>query len=405
MRLVLFALSASLAARDLETQIQKHIQRYKKTEKVGIKIIALDTSTVLYAKNDTALMVPASATKLTTSIAALNFLGPGYRFETTISTNGSIKKGILRGNICLTGSGDPSLTSHDIARCTRALKALGITQITGSIIVDASVFDAVWYAPGVKRVDTEWRSPVGATLPTAGITINHNYVNKTRRAVTNPVRYAGECLYYALRKQGIQVAHTILTKKVAYQKILVVHESPSLKELIQVVLKDSDNLYADCIFKALSARSSHGTWSGSAKRVTDFLENTVHLPKGYTLVDGSGLSRANKMTAHQFVLLLMWAYHNFVYFSELLDGLPQAGVDGTLKRRIHTPILLAKTGTLTGISSLVGYCLPDKQPACAFAILAHGPSSGTHKKGIEDGIARSLATHVQRPKKKRASNQ
>jgi D-alanyl-D-alanine carboxypeptidase/D-alanyl-D-alanine-endopeptidase (penicillin-binding protein 4) len=245
-------------------------------------------------------------------------------------------------------------------------------------------------------MNTEWRSPVGATLPTSGININHNYVIKTRRSISNPARYAGEQLYHALKKLGVSIAPTIVIKKIIHHTVLALHASAPLNELIAVVLKDSDNLYSDCIFKAIGAHTSKqpGTWLNAQQAITQFLVQTAHLDScDFFIADGSGLSRKNKCTPHQFILLLMWAYNHFMYFNELFNGLPKAGTDGTLKGRINNPLIYAKTGTLKGISSLVGYCTHTTQEPIVFAIMAQGPSGMAHKKTIEDHIAKAVAKY------------
>jgi len=391
----LFLFLTSIAhGQSLKQKINKHLNLAKK-DHIGVKVVSLKNNKVLYTKNDTQQFIPASAMKLITSIAGLNFLGPDYQFVTTLTTNGTIKNTVLEGDICLKGSGDPSLTTQDIHALVRLLKEKGITRIQGNIIIDPSVFDAELYAPLCTYINTEWRSPVGATLPTAGINVNHNYILKTRRAITNPTHYAGEQLYRALKKRGIHVKRTLTIKKTTYTTILASHVSEPLTDLLIHVLKDSDNLYADCIFKAIGAEHfGQGTWLNAHDRVTRYLTQTVHLnPADFYIADGSGLSRKNKATPHQFILLLIWAYYHFNYFDELFNTLPKSGTDGTLKGRINNPRVFAKTGTLTGISSLVGYCTHTKKKPTVFAIMAQGPSEAGHKKNIEDRIAKDIINH------------
>lgn len=74
----------------------------------GVEVVSLDRGDVLYEHNSTRLYMPASNNKLLTTVSALIRLGPDYRYKTNISTDGTVADGILRGNLVITGSGDPT---------------------------------------------------------------------------------------------------------------------------------------------------------------------------------------------------------------------------------------------------------------------------------------------------------
>lgn len=134
----------------------------------GVKVVDLDTSEVLYEKNARTGVMPASNMKLVTTAAALTALGPGYRYETKIYTNGPVEDGVLKGDLVIVGSGDPSISGRyaqdrfdDASRKRResgqvepekaispilqdwakAVKAAGIHRIDGAVIADDDVFD------------------------------------------------------------------------------------------------------------------------------------------------------------------------------------------------------------------------------------------------------------------------
>ena len=103
---------------------------------LGIKAVSLATGKELYAIREHCRFIPASNTKLFTAIAALEYLGPDYRFETILVTDGKVKRGVLRGSLYLKASGDPSFTAAHMEQLVATLKDYGITKATGNICLD-----------------------------------------------------------------------------------------------------------------------------------------------------------------------------------------------------------------------------------------------------------------------------
>jgi D-alanyl-D-alanine carboxypeptidase/D-alanyl-D-alanine-endopeptidase (penicillin-binding protein 4) len=113
----------------------------------GVEVKSLDTGTVLYTLNARKLMMPASNMKILTLAVAAETLGWDYRFKTTLETTAPVENGVLKGDLIVRGSGDPTINSRE-SRATvlfdlwaGALKAAGITRIDGNIVGDASAFD------------------------------------------------------------------------------------------------------------------------------------------------------------------------------------------------------------------------------------------------------------------------
>lgn len=115
----------------------------------GIQVYSLDRSESLYARNPARLFIPASNTKIITSVVALLRLGPDYAFHTLLLTDGTVLDGTLKGNLIIAGFGDPTITvetpDEDPLETFRhwasVLKAAGIRKITGDIIGDGSSFE------------------------------------------------------------------------------------------------------------------------------------------------------------------------------------------------------------------------------------------------------------------------
>ena len=139
---------------------------------VAYAVIDADTGEVLTAKNADRAMVPASTAKIPTMVAALELLGPDYRFQTRIMATGAPDDdGVLNGDLILAGGGDPLLTPQDLMGLARRLKDLGLNRVHGRFIYDETILPAVSsinpqqpaearYNPGVSALSVDfnrWR--------------------------------------------------------------------------------------------------------------------------------------------------------------------------------------------------------------------------------------------------------
>jgi D-alanyl-D-alanine carboxypeptidase/D-alanyl-D-alanine-endopeptidase (penicillin-binding protein 4) len=117
-------------------------------------------------------------------------------------------------------------------------------------------------------------------------------------------------------------------------------------------------------------------------------------PGEYKFADGSGLSLYNYVTAELMVGLLRYAWQKQDIYTRLLASLPIAGVDGTLEKRMQNTVaqgnVRAKTGTLTGISSLAGYCTASNGHRLAFCIINQGIMRMADGRGFQDRVCRAL---------------
>lgn len=218
--------------------------------------------------------------------------------------------------------------------------------------------------------------------------------------VKKPGQYAASLFRFSLQKKGILFSGKTRMKALSKNAtLLAMHHSPPLKELLKSVLKESDNLYANTFFKFLGMKkfSRPGTWEKGGRATLDFLSKRVGLDtKEMVIVDGDGESRYNLVSPHQMVTFLRWAHQNFPYAKEFQEALPRNGIDGTLKGRLKSASLIgrlaAKTGTMTGNSSLCGFIQSEKGEELAFAILIGGfvKRCAEVKSGIEDSICTLL---------------
>jgi D-alanyl-D-alanine carboxypeptidase/D-alanyl-D-alanine-endopeptidase (penicillin-binding protein 4) len=217
------------------------------------------------------------------------------------------------------------------------------------------------------------------------------------------VQYNKSLLKSLLARNGIEVEGVIATasaKPLAHE--LARHDSKPLKDMISDMLKMSDNVIAGSIFKKLGQMYTHrpGTWESGGIAVAQILSQQASLDIWrMSLIDGSGLSRYNQVTPAQMLKVLEFAFHNHATNYDFMSALPVAGVDGTLKRRMHNIAwrVRAKTGTLQGVIALAGYAITaDKEPV-AFVIMINGRNGTTWKyRGVEDKIMATLTQYSRR---------
>lgn len=210
-----------------------------------------------------------------------------------------------------------------------------------------------------------------------GLKEQHSYFN-----ITQPALYAGQALKYFLESRGVK----IMGREVRSQKApssaskLAEHESLPLREIVTLMNKFSNNFIAETLVKTLG-RDLKGSPGSTAKGLEVILEESTRIgvnTAGFQIVSGSGLTRDNRTSAAQFVQLLNAAYLDFDVFPELLSSLPIAGRDGTLRNRMKGTSafgrLRAKTGTIDGVSTLVGMVQSRGGELLAFSVLMNDNS-------------------------------
>ncbi|MBI5104032.1 MAG: D-alanyl-D-alanine carboxypeptidase/D-alanyl-D-alanine-endopeptidase [Solirubrobacterales bacterium] len=353
----------------------------------GAYVVDLDSGAVLYRRREDLALAPASNEKLFTTAAALLRFGPDATLETTLQGGGEVDEGgVLRGDLFLVGGGDPTLGDPGLRALARALADAGVTRVDGGIVGDESLFDqrrgtpASGFAPDYDLYG--WLSALSWRHGRAGS--------------NGPAQAAAARLGALLKAEGVRYGRRpragrlpASTAQAAVQLAAV--ESPPMRTLVAETNVPSENFYAEMLVKALGARYGTGgsTAGGLAVVRSELAAFGVH-PR---LVDGSGLSRANRTTARQVVRLL-----------ERMDGqeiaaawrgsLPVAGRTGTIRKRMRRTAAAgrcaAKTGTLIGISALSGYCTTTGGRRVAFSLLENRVCAACAKK-VEDRMVAAIA--------------
>jgi D-alanyl-D-alanine carboxypeptidase/D-alanyl-D-alanine-endopeptidase (penicillin-binding protein 4) len=439
----------------------------------GVMVVSLDHGDTLFALDPDLPLAPASNLKLYSTAAALHYLGPRYRFPTLLLADGSIRDGVLDGDLVLYGMGDPTLSGRMLGSAEApframvdSLRALGVREITGDVVGDGSFFDSEWTAPGWTASDLEawYGAPIGAldwaenlitlhvrpgepggpaelstTPKTGGVAIENRVTTvrnsptriSIRRArdrlvvegrvrrgrpaartlpVVDPANLAAAGLRAVLAEAGVRVRGRVRSVNEASRssfpvpggfraaippRVIAVHLSPTLADIVSVTNHVSHNLFADALLKA-SGRTAvgEGSFAGGARAVRALV--ALQNPADTLLlhqVDGSGLSRLDRVTARATVHLL-----DFMRRSEVGEvfaaSLPEAGNRLGLHRMFDTPAagnLRAKTGTIHGVSSLSGYVTSADGERLAFSIIANDVPSTAREKRREDAVGARLA--------------
>lgn len=220
-------------------------------------------------------------------------------------------------------------------------------------------------------------------------------------SVQNTRHYTIDILKGLLRDLNIQLNGYVLFEPLPPDTTTIaVHQSEPLANLVKHMLKESDNVYANSILKTLGYYyfKQQASWQNGVAAVNAILTQNHQVDLSSAILsDGAGLSRQNMVSANQMMQVLESAYQHSTILDALLYGLPIGGVDGTLKGRFtetgYRSRVHAKTGTMsmTGISSLSGYVLNNKNQTVAFSILINGKPAhiGTYR-NAEDAICKIL---------------
>jgi serine-type D-Ala-D-Ala carboxypeptidase/endopeptidase (penicillin-binding protein 4) len=376
--------AGSLRARLTKALAAPHVSRAL----TGAVAIDLRTGRVVYARNASMSLEPASNEKLALTFAALDRLGPSFRFQTEVVGVGALDGQVWRGDLVLRGHGDPTLTALGLRRLAAQLRTLGVRRVTGSIIGDESFFDGRRGVTGWLSSFYGWESP-----PLSALSVDRAEVRG--RLVRDPALVAAQLFRKALVARRIAVggaARTGTAPDDGYPLALV--ESEPLAEIVRFMDYESDNFTAELLLKELGAVvAGRGTSVAGARVVEETLAGAGVPMVGVRVVDGSGLSRADRLTATALAAILRAGWDDTTMRPHLVRALPVAGISGTLERRLdRLPAyghVRAKTGTTAIASALSGY-VGDRY---AFAILQNGhPVWSWEARQAQDRFVQALAS-------------
>jgi serine-type D-Ala-D-Ala carboxypeptidase/endopeptidase (penicillin-binding protein 4) len=369
----------------------------------GLFVIDAQSGKAVCARAAKRPRILASNTKLFTTSAALFRFGPEYRIVTELLSDGSINlNGVLQGSLYLRGAGDPALgapgfydrygggVGTNLLALVGQLRAAGVRRVTGRLYADDSVFDRL---RGVADSGYATSPYIG---PLSGLSFDYGYRGSIGEGfAADPARLAASKLAAALRSAGIaisgQVARAVTPAGV---ESLADVRSPTMSRLVEATDVYSNNFFAEMLAKLLGA---HFGGSGTTAAGTAVVERFARgHGSGVQAVDGSGLTRGNRASPAQVVGLLQSMQRSPVG-DEFIQDLALAGHEGTVADRMHGTAAdgrcRTKTGTLTGVSALSGYCFNRDGRTMVFSILMNGVANLDLAHYEQDKIAAAVASY------------
>ena len=385
---LLVAVPAPAADGSLRTRLDRalHVPDVDPARTAALAV-DLRTGEVVYSRNASLSLLPASNEKLPVAYAALSLLGSGYRFHTEVVGTGSLRGSLWRGSLYLRGFGDPTLAASDLDGLAAEVAAWGIRRVTGAVVGDESWFDARRTGPGWKpRFYIHESAPLSALVVSRGL-----YRGRTS---DNPALAAASLFRQALARRGVRVAKPSRAAVLKQTGLALASDrSVPLGKIVRSMGRESDNFTAELLVKQLGAlEAAKGTTAAGVRVVRRVLADAGVPLAGVRLADGSGLSRLNRLTATALVTLLETGLADPKLKDAFVGSLAVAGVDGTLERRMRTrPArgrVIAKTGSLRVASALSGFV----RGRYAFAVLQNGrPVSTYWARRAQDRFATVLA--------------
>ncbi|MFH8465496.1 D-alanyl-D-alanine carboxypeptidase/D-alanyl-D-alanine-endopeptidase [Streptomyces sp. NPDC017991] len=389
------------------------------TDRAGV-VVDMATGKRLYGKGADDPLTPASTTKIATAVAALTAAGPEHR----IATRAVLEPGTEE--VVLVGGGDPTLTARkdadgnaslrDLADDTaRALKSreTGKTGKTGKTDKGGKGGKGGKAAEVTLSYDTSLYAgsavhPIGAgntnLAPVTALMADEGRLDDSSSGPADrsddPAADAAEKFADLLHERGIRTTVPGTSKASARAKTLATVKSPPLSALVERMLTSSDNDIAEALARQTAlAAGEPASFKGGGAATHEQLKKLGLPLKGAKFADGSGLDRADKLTADLLTALLAEAAdQDRPELRPVLTGLPVAGFTGTLSKRYEgrpgTGLVRAKTGTLTGVHTLAGTVVDTDGRLLAFAFLTESdpPTDATTTQQGLDTLASTLAT-------------
>ena len=428
---------------------------------MSVLVQNLNTGEVIDEYRSDKVVPPASVMKLLTTAAALEMMGPGFRFPTVLEYTGTVENGVLHGDLYVRGGCDPSLgwkgRNAFLNQWVKAVKAAGIQRIHGAVVADMTMLDGEaqnpnwlcedagnYYAPGIfalnyygntMNIVLESGAPgtVARVLKTEPAVSDIRFINHIRcdkitydgafvsglpysceRYLTgavpsnlgtfgvkgdlpNPGLLLARHFTAKLREAGVEVRREAVYRA-DYNPLtpprteLYIHYSEPLSEIIKETNLNSNNLYAEALFRYLGSRYTlPGTIHNSQDLLRDYWRRRGVNVQNAIIKDGCGLAPQDAVSAKAFVQLLT-VMHTSPNAEAWMASLPVSGKSGTLtslcpktvlEGRIH-----AKSGTIAGTKNFAGYIDAPNGDTWVFAILIN--SAPGKAKNIQHVIQKYL---------------
>lgn len=345
---------------------------FRRVGRSGAFVFDPATDQVLFSRKGGRARILASNSKLFTTTTALSRFGPEGRLHTTAWSSDAITDGISQG-LYLRGGGDPTLTTSGLAKLADRVRAAGVVRVQGPLLYDDSFLD---HQTGIPEHGI---TPEGVGR-LSGLEIDSG-------SPGDPARTAAQRFEDALRKAGVAIGNSVTPALVPAGAIQVADlTSATMADIVQDTNVPSNNFLAEMLLKDVGAQ--FGETGSTATGISVVKRFASQQGARFSGENGSGLTRRNKASPASVVKLLDSMIEvdtrtppDAQLDQERLrdawiDSLAVAGRTGTVARRMRGTAASGnchlKTGTLTGVSALSGYCFrggDDADHAVIFSLL------------------------------------
>lgn len=418
---------------------------------VGITVRDANTGAVVYTRSGSKRSQVASNLKVLTTAAALDLLGPDYKWKTELQSSGARNGSTLNGDLVLRGTGDPTMSPLRYKALADTLKASGVTQVSGALVLDDTAYDAQPYGSGwawddepysysaetsaltlspdarfsagtvvvrvkpgaaagapaqvsVEPANDHVQIQSTATTGSGGVVVEREHGTNVIRVsgstsvetvtlstVKDPTGLVSSVFRKALEQNGIQVLGGVRKGKAPQgAAVLASDVSMPLSQLINPLLKNSNNMLAEVLVKSAGGSFTNGINQMSTKWAGLGID-----PNWVEIFDGSGMSRLDQISPDDLTSILVKAKAK-PWFNTWSASFPVAGRDGTLANRMKGTAaegnVKAKTGSLSGVSGLTGYVTTQAGRQLVFSIVLNNVVLWFSPKTIEDKVAVRLAS-------------
>ena len=405
---------------------------------VGMAVYDLKADSCVFGYQDKKLFRPASVEKLITAITALDVLGSGHPFATRLCYTGKMDSARLDGDLYVVGGFDSEFGEADMDSLVAMVKRAGIRRISGQLYGDLSMKDSLHWGSGWAWDDNPWyfqpylspllycKDYVKVTVrpvkgkaqpavvcrpqssfytvtneartddPSAGkLEITRDWLRGSNRIIvrgnaTSPcserlnMQASQDFFMHAFREKlqaaGVHVERYAF-RPCPEEAVPLGACSHSLADVLLPMLKKSDNLSAEAVFYHLAV-------------IEEMMRSLGFDPSRYRIADGCGVSPYNYVSPELLAAFLEHAYRRPDIYEALCEALPVAGRDGTLRHRMRTGEacgnIRAKTGSMTGISSLAGYATAADGRVYAFVILNQNVLKPSVARRFQDRVCREM---------------
>lgn len=364
---------------DLKTQLNQLLDddATAKRTTVALKVVDLKSGKVVYDRHGERLITPASNLKIYTSACALDTFGPAHCFPTKITAAVSDQGDIL-GDLRIVGGGNAMLSTADLRHLAdRIVDEWGVRSVHGQVVIDISRYSDTTLGPGWMWDD----QPYYFNMRVTPLMLDFNVRtlpgqfdadgDPVRRAIADPPRWIAIKFADMLRARGVKIEATKTNSTTNEQKTIAYRGTPlaaTLKHFNHV----SENAVGEVLLHeiAIADGKQRPSWSHGAATITNWLHNTAGLEReSFKLVDGSGLSRYNLISADSSVKLLAFM-RKHPHYRTFYESLPAYGVATGAGER--TTLVRAKPGGMSGVSTISGYLETVKGRELTFSLLANG---------------------------------